>query len=113
GKLRSSAAPGAADDLSFPNLATMQSGYSRVDLTYRKRHGRWDFLVAPALRLDRTYYRLGFNLFSTTQEASLRHSDVIGLLRAEASVRPLRPLQLTFGVDTQLDRYLTRQTGTV
>ena len=98
---------GAADTLAFPSdgfgsgtTLTLQAGFHRVDLAYRKRRGRWDFLIAPALRLDHTRYVAGLQV---------RRSDVVGLTRVEASVRPLRPLQLTLGFDTQLDRYTTRR----
>ncbi|MBZ5710146.1 TonB-dependent receptor [Nannocystis pusilla] len=95
---------GAADTFNFraayssgEGLA-MQNGFHRVDLAYRKRHGRWDFLLAPAVRFDRTAYDGGWQFMR-------RRNDVVGLLRAEVSVRPWRPLQLTLGVDTQLDGY--------
>ncbi|WAS94963.1 TonB-dependent receptor [Nannocystis punicea] len=95
---------GASDDLriassGLPNFR-LRSSFDRVDLAYRKRHGRWDFLLAPAVRFDRSS-------FST--HISNRRNDVVGLLRAEASVRPLRPLQLTLGFDTQLDRYMSHR----
>ncbi|WP_434420255.1 TonB-dependent receptor plug domain-containing protein [Nannocystis pusilla] len=77
---------------------SMRSGFNRVDLAWRQRHGRWDFLLAPAVRFDRTEFDSG-GVFTR------RRNDIVGLLRAEASVRPWRPLQLTLGVDTQLDRY--------
>jgi hypothetical protein len=98
---------GATDDLRFPRTPYVQSasfalrsGFHRFDLTYRKRHGRWDFLLAPALRLDRTSFE--------TEQVYRRRSDVVGLLRAELTARPARRLQVTFGLDTQLDRYITR-----
>ncbi|MDC0668566.1 TonB-dependent receptor [Nannocystis radixulma] len=81
-------------------LISMQNGFHRVDLAYRKRHGPWDFLLAPAVRLDRT-----INENDTYQR---RRGDVVGLLRAEASVRPVKPLHITLGLDTQLDRYTTQ-----
>ncbi|MFY0536015.1 TonB-dependent receptor [Nannocystis pusilla] len=96
---------GASDDLRLgaSGLGTfrMRAAFDRVDLAYRKRHGRWDFLLAPAVRFDRSLFD-GNGLDN-------RRSDVVGLLRAETSVRPLRPLQLTLGFDTQLDRYTTRR----
>ncbi|MFY0536017.1 hypothetical protein [Nannocystis pusilla] len=99
---------GAADTFKFRAAyspgegLSMQNGFHRVDLAYRKRHGRWDFLLAPAVRIDRTDYDGGWEFLR-------RRNDVVGLLRAEASVRPWRPLQLTLGVDTQLDRYRSFQ----
>ncbi|MCY1065150.1 TonB-dependent receptor [Nannocystis sp. RBIL2] len=95
---------GAQDTFNVPGLdgkffLTMQNSFHRVDLAYRKRLGRWDFLLAPAVRLDRTLYESG---------SHHRRGDVVGLLRAEASVRPVRPLHVTLGLDTQLDRYTTR-----
>src|SRR5690606_13132887 len=98
---------GATDDLRFPSNPyvraasfALRSGFHRFDLTYRKRHGRWDFLLAPALRLDRTSFE--------TEQLYRRRSDVVGLLRAEVTTRPSRRLQVTFGLDTQLDRYVSR-----
>ncbi|WAS94960.1 TonB-dependent receptor [Nannocystis punicea] len=99
---------GAGDTFKFrhsfePNEGlAMDSSFHRVDLAYRKRHGRWDFLLAPAVRFDRTEFDGRFDFLR-------RRNDVVGLLRAEASVRPWRPLQLTLGVDTQLDRYRSFQ----
>ncbi|MDC0721804.1 TonB-dependent receptor [Nannocystis bainbridge] len=95
---------GASDDLrivsgGLPNFR-LRTAFDRVDLAYRKRHGRWDFLLAPAVRFDRSDF---------SARVFTRRNNVVGLLRAEASVRPLRPLQLTLGFDTQLDRYKTRQ----
>ncbi|MBZ5708489.1 TonB-dependent receptor plug domain-containing protein [Nannocystis pusilla] len=81
-------------------FSSMQNGFHRVDLAYRKRHGSWDFLLAPAVRLDRT--------INSTDSYQRRRSDVVGLLRAEASVRPVKPLHITLGLDTQLDRYTTQ-----
>ncbi|PCC71907.1 TonB-dependent Receptor Plug Domain [Nannocystis exedens] len=95
---------GAADRFQFRQAFTgepglsLSNGFHRVDLAYRQRHGRWDFLLAPAVRFDRTDYDSGIAFLR-------RRNDVVGLLRAEASVRPWRPLQLTLGVDTQLDHY--------
>lgn len=89
------------DDFDTPApLVRMQSAFYRVDLAYRVRHGRWNFLLAPALRLDQSRFQA---------RPFIKRGDVVGLLRTEASVRPLRPLQLTLGLDTQLDRYLTRR----
>ena len=93
---------GAADKFELPGgtwKLALHGGFHRLDLAYRKRHGRWDFLLAPAVRFDRNAYDSGGGY------RVLRRDDVVGLLRAEASVRPWRPLQLTLGVDTQLDRY--------
>ncbi|MCY1060799.1 TonB-dependent receptor [Nannocystis sp. SCPEA4] len=98
---------GAQDTFNIPAyqgsgfFLEMQNGFHRVDLAYRKRLGRWDFLLAPAVRLDRTIYESG--------SYHRRRGDVVGLLRAEASVRPVKPLHITLGLDTQLDRYTTRQ----
>ena len=96
---------GAKDTLEIPDqhgglFLRMQNSFHRVDLAYRKRHGRWDFLLAPAVRFDRTAYESG--------SYHRRRGDVVGLLRAEASVRPIRPLHFTLGLDTQIDRYTTR-----
>ncbi|PCC68533.1 TonB-dependent Receptor Plug Domain [Nannocystis exedens] len=96
---------GAHDTFNIPGLQggfflSMQNGFHRVDLAYRKRLGRWDFLLAPAVRFDRTILQSG--------SYHRRRGDVVGLLRAEASVRPVKPLHITLGLDTQVDRYTTR-----
>ncbi|PCC69658.1 TonB-dependent Receptor Plug Domain [Nannocystis exedens] len=98
---------GATDDIRYPdsnyspgsNFA-LRAGFHRFDLSYRKRHGTWDFLLAPAMRLDRTVFE--------TSELYRRRSDVVGLLRAELTARPSRRFLLTLGLDTQVDRYTTR-----
>ncbi|WP_434422668.1 TonB-dependent receptor [Nannocystis pusilla] len=98
---------GATDDIRYPDSTyspgsnfALRAGFHRFDLSYRKRHGTWDFLLAPALRLDRTVFE--------TSELYRRRSDVVGLLRAEVTARPSRRLMLTLGLDTQIDRYTTR-----
>ncbi|MFZ6178019.1 TonB-dependent receptor plug domain-containing protein [Nannocystis pusilla] len=97
---------GASDVLRFPSRysgaggVTLSSGFHRVDLVYKKRHGPWDFLLSPALRLD------SGGLETDTQLR--RRTDVVGLLRAELTTRPSRRFQLTVGADTQIDRHRTR-----
>ncbi|MBZ5713697.1 TonB-dependent receptor [Nannocystis pusilla] len=98
---------GATDDLRYPETTyspgsnfTLRAGFHRFDLAYRKRHGTWDFLLAPALRIDRTVY--------DSSQIYRRRSDAVGLLRAEMTARPSRHFQLTLGLDTQIDRYATR-----
>lgn len=96
---------GASDDLGYafgrgevPRVS-LRSAFHRIDLVYRKRLGPWDFMISPALRLDRS------GIESELQVR--RRDDVVGLLRAELTARPSRRFQLTVGADTQLDRHRT------
>ncbi|MBZ5713268.1 TonB-dependent receptor [Nannocystis pusilla] len=97
---------GASDLLRFDSHiagaqgVALSSSFHRLDLVYKKRHGAWDFLLSPALRLDRS---------GVESEAQVqRRTDVVGLLRAEATARVSRRFQLTFGADAQIDRHRTR-----
>ncbi|MDC0717540.1 TonB-dependent receptor [Nannocystis bainbridge] len=98
---------GATDTIEYPDTTysagsnfALRAGFHRFDLAYRKRHGTWDFLLAPAARLDRTVYE--------SSQLYRRRSDVVGLLRAELTARPSRRFHVTLGVDTQVDRFITR-----
>ena len=94
---------GASDSLRYPgtgNKFELRSEFHRIDLTLRKRVGGWDFMVAPAIRLDSSGLYTG-------QDYSNRRGDTVGLLRAEITARPSRRFTLTVGADTQLDRYRT------
>ncbi|WAS97516.1 hypothetical protein [Nannocystis punicea] len=94
---------GASDVIRFDSYrggVALSAGFHRLDLVYKKRHGPWDFLLSPALRLDSSGIE--------TAELLRRRTDVVGLLRAEATTRPSRRFQLTFGADAQLDRHRTR-----
>ncbi|MDC0715495.1 TonB-dependent receptor plug domain-containing protein [Nannocystis bainbridge] len=97
---------GASDVIRFNSPAAagggvaLSAGFHRIDLVYKKRHGPWDFLLSPALRLDSGGIETATDL--------RRRFDVVGLLRAEATTRPSRRFQLTFGADTQLDRHRVR-----
>jgi len=97
---------GARDEFRLPVGAvepTLSSEFHRVDLVYRKRLHTWDFLLAPAVRLDRGGFAGG--------SALSRRSDTVGLFRAELTARPGARFAVTFGADTQLDGYrsVTRQ----
>ncbi len=95
---------GASDQLRYARAPDfeLRSEFHRIDLSLRKRLGGWDFLLAPAIRLDRagllTERMLDFN----------RRTDTVGLLRAEMTARPSSRFMLTVGADTQLDRFKTR-----
>jgi hypothetical protein len=98
---------GARDEFNIPfsafNNVGIRSEFHRVDLVYRKRHGTWDFLLAPAFRLD--------NGGLSTERTIDRRTDTVGLLRAEMSARASPRLQWTLGVDTQLDGYRSQTRG--
>ena len=93
---------GAGDTLRYPlgygDGFQITSAFHRVDLSLRKRVGGWDFLLAPALRLDR-------GSVGASERQYMRRHDTVGLLRAEMTARPSSRLALTVGVDTQLDRF--------
>lgn len=96
---------GAGDNLRYPARGVagdngLGSTFHRIDLSLRKRLPGWDFLLAPAVRLDQS------RVFSP--DKLLRRSDIVALLRAELTARVTRRFDLTVGADTQIDRYAVR-----
>lgn len=91
---------GARDELRLTpgnSEVTLDSAFHRIDLVYRKRVRGWDFLLAPAVRLDRG----GF----ATDHSLSRRSGTVGLLRAELTATVSSRLRFTLGADTGVDRY--------